>query len=144
MLVRYNPFRGMLRRDRALPTLWDKTFFEPWRGVGDFFREAPKIEVQEEKDKYLLRAELPGYDKDEVKVEVHDGNLTLRAEHKDEKWDQDEEKGWRSIETRSSNFFRSIPLPEDVVADKIDGKLEKGVLRLTMPRDRKQVPGQGD
>ena len=53
---------------------------------------------------------------------------------RDEKWDQDEDEGWRSIETRRGSYSRSIALPEDVEADKIKATMKKGVLRLTLPK----------
>ena len=136
MLVRYRPFRQMRRRDEYLPSLWNHDFF------GDFFHnfhslermEEPKIEVKENDKNYLVRGEFPGYGKDEVKAEIVDGVLKLHAEHKDEKWDQNEEEGWRSIETRSGSYTRSFALPEDVNQDKVKAKMKDGVLRITLPR----------
>jgi HSP20 family protein len=136
MLTRYNPFRGRLRRRGAIPRLWDEDFFDSlWRGFEDTSLQHPRMEMKEEDGKYLLRAELPGFDKDEVKVEVEDDMIRLQAEHKEEKWDQDEDEGWRSIETRRGSFYHTIPLPEDVQADKAEAKMKDGVLRLTLPKD---------
>lgn len=135
MLTRYNPFRALRRRE-TLPRLWDEDFFDPlWRGFEDMNFEHPRVEMKEEKGKYLLRAEFPGFDRDEVKVEVEDDWIRLRAEHKEEKWDQNGEEGWRSIETRRGSFHRTFPLPEDVAADKAEAKMKDGVLRLTLPKD---------
>lgn len=142
MLVRYNPFRSLWSRPSLLPSLFDDDFvgFFP-RVFGDFLRlDEPKLEWVEKEKNYLIRAEFPGYEKDEVKAEVVDGVLRLRAEHKEEKWDQNEEEGWRSIETRTGHYSRSIPLPEDVVVDKIKAEMKNGVLRMTLPRDPKKAP----
>ncbi len=141
MLVRYRPFRAMRRRDEYLPSLWNHDF------LGDFlenFRdvnkktEEPKIEVKEDENNYLVRGEFPGYGKDEVKAEIVDGVLKLLAEHKDEKWDQDEEEGWRSIETQSGSYTRSFALPEDVMEEKVNATMKDGVLRITLPRAPKK------
>ena len=126
----------MRRRDEYLPSLWNHDFF------GNFLEnfhnhesvEEPKIEVKENDKNYLVRGEFPGYGKDEVKAEIVDGVLKLHAEHKDEKWDQSEEEGWRSIETRSGSYTRSFALPEDVNQDKVKAKMKDGVLRMTLPR----------
>jgi HSP20 family protein len=135
-LERYNPFRNKLRKRESMPRVWDEDFFDRlWRGFDDLYLDSPRIEVKEQKDKYLIRAEMPGFEKDEVNAQVEDGMLRLRAQHKDEKWDQDEEKGWRSIETRAGSFYRTVPLPEDVVTEKIKADMKNGVLRLTLPRD---------
>jgi HSP20 family protein len=140
MLIRYRPFRSLLHRDAYFPGLWNHDFF------GDLlesFRtnrmEEPKLEVKENKKNYLVRGEFPGFGKDEVKAEIVDGVLRLHAEHKDEKWDQDEEQGWRSIETRSGSYTRSLPLPEDVMTEKVKAEMKDGVLRITLPRDSKQA-----
>ena len=141
MLVRYRPFRAMRRRDEYLPSLWNHDF------LGDFlenFRdvnkktEEPKIEVKEDENNYLVRGEFPGYGKDEVKAEIVDGVLKLLAEHKDEKWDQDEQEGWRSIETQSGSYTRSFALPEDVMEEKVNATMKDGVLRITLPRAPKK------
>jgi HSP20 family protein len=140
MLVRYRPFRAMRRRDEYLPNLWNHDF------LGDFFEnfrdlkkmEEPKIEVKENDKNYLVRGEFPGYGKDEVKAEIVDGVLKLHAERKDEKWDQSEEEGWRSIETQSGSYTRSFALPEDVEEDKVKAKMKDGVLRITLPRAPKK------
>jgi|YNPNPStandDraft_1061719.scaffolds.fasta_scaffold45802_2 HSP20 family protein len=137
MLVRYNPFTSLFRRERLFPRFFEDDYFASlWKGFGDLFVDEPKVEFKETKNNYLVRAEFPGYDKDEIKAEVVDHTLTLQAEHKEEKWDQDEKEGWRSIETRQGSFYRSIPLPDDVKVDGIKAELKNGVLRLTLPRDQ--------
>ena len=136
MLVRYSPFRALRRREDYFPSLWNHDLF------GDFFenfrdlrREEPKVEMTENKKSYLVRGEFPGFGKDEVKAEIVDGMLKLHAKHKDEKWDQNEEEGWRSIETRSGSYTRSFGLPEDVMTEKVKAEMKDGVLRITLPRD---------
>ncbi len=148
MLVRYNPFRALQRRDYDLPSLWDTDFFSDlWEGFLPSFpafpslfkMDEPRIEVKENKKNYLIRGEFPGFGKDEVKAEIVDGVLRLHAEHKEEKWDQDEDEGWRSIETRRGSYTRSIPLPDDVVTDKVKAEMKNGVLRITLPKDPKKA-----
>ncbi len=151
MLVRYSPRRSLVRRGPLLPSLWDEDLFgfsSLFKGLENIKMEEPKIEFKENKKNYLLRAEFPGFDKDDIKAEVVDGVLTLRAEHNDEKWDQDENEGWRSIETSKGGYTRSFKLPEDVAPDEIKAEMKKGVLRMTLPRKEeakesaKQIPVQ--
>ena len=139
MLVRYNPFRALQRREDFLPSLWDHDFFADFfNSFSDLRVEEPKIEMKENKKNYLIRGEFPGYGKDEVKAEIVDGVLKLHAEHKEEKWDQDEDEGWRSIETRRGSYTRSFALPEDILEDKIKAEMKDGVLRITLPKDPKK------
>ncbi len=138
MLIRYNPFRHLVRREDLAPAMWnwDDDFFDNFLNkVNDLNMEAPKIDVKENKKNYLIRGEFPGFDKDEIKAEVVDDRLTLRAEHKDEKWDQNEDEGWRSIETHQGAYTRSFMLPEDVAIDKVKATMKDGVLRITLPKE---------
>ncbi len=140
MLIRYNPLRQWVRREDLAPAMWNRPddFFGNFLNkVNDLNLEAPKIEVKENEKNYLIRGEFPGFDKDEIKAEVVDDRLTLRAEHKEEKWDQNEDEGWRSIETQQGAFTRSFILPEDVAIDKVKAKMKDGVLRITLPREPK-------
>jgi len=141
MLVRSRPYRHPARRSGFFPSLWDDSFFtDLWNGFrGDGLQE-PRIDLTENEKNYLVRAEFPGFDKDDIKAEVKEGVLTLHAETRDETWDQNEDEGWRSIETRRGSTRRSIVLPEDVEVDKIQATMRKGVLRLTLPRRAEKAP----
>ena len=139
MLVRYRPFRALQRREPYFPSLWNHDFFSDFfENFMDAKLEEPKLTVKESEKNYLVRGEFPGYGKDEIKAEIVGGVLNLQAERKDEKWDQDEEEGWRSIETHSGSYTRSFALPEDVLADKAKAEMKDGVLRITLPREPKK------
>ena len=139
MLVRYRPFRALRRREDYFPSLWNHDFFGDFlQNFRDLKTEEPKIELKENDKNYLVRGEFPGYGKDEVNAEIVDGVLKLHAEHRDEKWDQSEDEGWRSIETHHGSYTRSFVLPEDVIEDKVKAEMKDGVLRITLPRDPKK------
>ena len=139
MLVRYRTHHHPIRREAYFPSLWNDTVFKNfWKGFKDQKGEELKVEVSENKKSYLVRAEFPGFGRDDIKVELEDGVLTLHAETKDEKWDQDEDEGWRSIETQKGSFHRRLRLPEDVDEESIKAKMNKGVLRLTLPKSQEK------
>jgi len=138
MLVRYNPLRALVAHRRE-PRFLDEPFLPTlWGDLGNLIGPETNLVVKEEKKNYLIQADLPGYAPEEVTAELKDGVLTLRAEHNDEKWDQNEKEGWRSIETRRGAFYRSIPLPEDVNPEEIKAEVKNGVLRITLPKDSKK------
>ncbi len=101
----------------------------------------PAISVAEQDDHYIVRAELPGVEPDEVKVEVRDNRLVLEGERKLK--DEEEQREAQETEIRYGRFFRSIPLPERVMADRARAKFENGILEITMPvheqTGRKQI-----
>src|SRR5579859_8111059 len=88
---------------------------------------SPQIEVCERDGKLHVCADLPGLDKDDVRVEFMENNLTIEGERRSE--ERDERNGWS--ERSYGRFFRSIPLPDGVNADTAKASFENGVLDIT-------------
>ncbi|PIN00261.1 hypothetical protein CDL12_15454 [Handroanthus impetiginosus] len=90
---------------------------------------------------HIFKINVPGYSKEEVKVQVEDGNiLVIRAEGGKEETSQEKEKDvvWHVAERRSlgkGDFSREIELPEDVKVDQIKAQVENGVLTVVVPKD---------
>ncbi len=91
----------------------------------------PPIEVLERDDKLVVRAELPGLSKDDVKVEVTDDLLTIAGERREER--EETREGYRHSERRYGRFSRSVPLPEGVRPEDVKCTFQNGVLEITMP-----------
>jgi len=94
-------------------------------------RWTPDIEAFERKGEFVVRADLPGMTKDNVKVEVLDGELMIQGERKEEK--EQKEKGYYAAEGSYGAFYRAIPLPEGVKADEAKASFKDGVLEIAMP-----------
>jgi HSP20 family protein len=92
---------------------------------------APPIEVLERDDKLVVRAELPGLSKDDVKVEVTDDLLTIAGERREER--EETREGYRHSERHYGHFSRSVPLPEGVNSEDVRCTFQNGVLEITMP-----------
>jgi len=92
---------------------------------------APPIEVLERDDRLVVRAELPGLSKDDVKVEVTDDLLTIAGERREEREETGE--GYRHSERRYGRFSRSVSLPEGVSPEDVRCTFQNGVLEITMP-----------
>ena len=107
----------------------------PFAGFADFEREmwAPKIEVHKNNGDMTIRAELPGMKREDIKVEVADGALTLSGERKEET-EEKKEDFYRS-EFNYGSFFRRIPLPEGTRPENATAKFDNGVLEVmvTLP-----------
>jgi HSP20 family protein len=114
--------RELLRREAGLiPAEW-----------------SPRIDVKEQDGKLVVRADLPGLSKDDVKVEVTDDQLTVRGERKQEK--KEEREGYSYSECSYGSFYRAIPLPEGVDAAKATAEFHNGVLEVAMPAPRTKAP----
>jgi HSP20 family molecular chaperone IbpA len=98
----------------------------------------PKVDVVENKESYELTAELPGFKKDDVTVQIQDGvlQLTANAETKETK----DEVQWLLRERRTQTFQRSFRLPRDVDGEAISAEFRDGLLVLTLPKKEESKP----
>lgn len=92
----------------------------------------PPVDVYEEKDRYVVRADLPGVDPEGIEVTAEKGILTLRGERKAEKREQHD--GYERVERVMGSFTRRFALPENVQADAIKAKFTHGVLEVSIPK----------
>lgn len=103
-----------------------------WSGLGaDLTTWSPALEVFRRDDRLVIRADLPGLTKDDVKVEVTDDTVTIRGERRQEQ--EERRAGYYHSERSYGYFCRSIPLPEGAEADKAEANFRDGVLEITMP-----------
>jgi HSP20 family protein len=101
---------------------------------------APAIDVAEEKDNYVVKAELPGLSKDDVSVTLEDNYLTIRGEKKPES--EDKGANYHHKERTYGSFSRTIGLPTTVDAQKISAQFKDGVLQVTLPKSEAAKPKQ--
>jgi HSP20 family protein len=93
---------------------------------------SPAVDVVEDKEAMVVRAELPGLKREEVDVSIDGNVLTLRGERKFER--EEEGKRYHHVERSYGSFVRCFQLPTTVDAEKIDAKLADGVLTLRIPK----------
>lgn len=98
----------------------------------------PQVDITENDQIYLLKAELPGIDKKDISIKIEKGVMTIEGEKKVE---QKHEKGkFYHYERSCGKFSRSFTLPEDADSGKIEAKMENGVLNLNIPKAEKAKP----
>ena len=98
------------------------------------------VDLYQDKNAFTLRAELPGFRKEDIGVEVADGILTVTAHQKSE--DKSDNKTNGSATTQERRVSRAISLPENLDADKIQAAYENGVLTVTLPKREEVKPKQ--
>jgi len=98
----------------------------------------PTIDVEDGKDSIHVKAEIPGIDEKDLDVRIKNNTLILSGEKKEEK--KEEKKNYVYTERKFGSFYRSIDLPEGVIADKIKATFKKGVLSIDIPKDEKVKP----
>ena len=114
---------------RNLWTDFDKMF-------DDFFNEAPttlkmKVDILDQEDKYVVEAELPGFNKEEINISLKDDYLTISVEHKEEK--EDANGKYLRRERSAASYKRSFYI-ENIKEDEITAAFENGVLKLDLPK----------
>lgn len=128
--------------------------WDPWSEFGDFERamnrvfgdlyptrtEYPSINVWTGKDDVVLTAELPGLEPDDLDISVQENILTLRGTPKEREREPKEGEIVHRRECARAAFSRSWRLPFEVDGDKVDAKLENGILKLRLPRSEASKP----
>ena len=100
---------------------------------------APEVELREEGNQLRVCVDLPGVSKDNVKVDLREGMLTIEGERREERTEGGEQQGFRRSERRYGSFYRSIALPEGADAEKAEARMKEGVLEITVPITQKQT-----
>ncbi|MBE3577817.1 MAG: Hsp20/alpha crystallin family protein [Limnochordales bacterium] len=103
--------------------------------MSDMFRSLqsfPPIDVQETDTAYVISADLPGFDKNQLQLWIDENVLTIKGQQ-DEIY-REERGGYLRQERRTGSFVRHIPLPDDIEPEGIRAEFDKGVLRITVPR----------
>lgn len=129
----FNPFDSLQREvDRVFGEFNRGLPFPELRSESGALWMTPKIDISEEDTFLAVTAELPGVEEKDIDVTVEKGSLTIKAEKKVEK--DEETKNYHVVERSYGMFQRSIPLPFEADADKVEAKFENGVLTVSMPK----------
>jgi HSP20 family protein len=124
-------FRNDFFTDRFLtPRFFDDDFFENSIGT-------PPANIVETSKEFKLDLSVPGMKKDDFKIDVEDGVLTITSEREEEK--NETEKNYRRREFSYSSFTRTFSLPDNVDENKINAKYDNGMLQITIPKNEMSV-----
>lgn len=133
-IVLRDPFREF----EDMSTKLGRFFSQPYlrRTVeddGGFFADfSPAVDVQETDKEYIVKADLPDVKKEDVKVGIEDGVLTLEGERKQEK--EEKNKKFHRVERAYGKFVRRLALPTEVDAQKVAAEFKDGVLNVRLPK----------
>ena len=98
----------------------------------------PRVDVFEREGTLVVKAELPGVKKDDIDLQITDGDLVLRAERREER--EVTEENWYRMERSSGSLYRRLPMPEGVQTEQIQAALTDGVLEVTIPKPQEKEP----
>ncbi len=142
-IVRWlDPFRDLSSIQERMNQIFEDALSRS-RGRDEGLRTGmwtPAVDIYENNDSVVVKAELPGVEKDQISVEVKDGILTMRGERKFEK--EVKEESYHRIERSYGSFQRSFSLPVSVNQDKVTARFQDGVLEVKLPKKEQAKPKQ--
>lgn len=135
---------ALIRFERPMSTL--STLFDDFFGTNAYESvnrqltgtSWPKVDIEENDAGYSIHADLPGLDKEAVKITVENGTLLIEGEKKSE--NKREKDRYYHLERSYGKFSRSFALPDEVDAQKISASMKNGVLELTLPKSEQAKP----
>lgn len=139
-LVRWEPARELDSLQSDMNRLFDSFFGrrEAGRAANGTGRWVPAMDLVETDDHLVLRADLPGLEREDVEIEAKDGVLTVSGERKAEH--EEKSEGYHRVERSFGRFSRSLGLPRDVQPDDVKASFENGVLEVKVPKPEERKP----
>ena len=141
-LMRWSPMRGLLGWRNNMDSFFDDFFYPARRSAEDevLWNWNPAVDIFEEQDSIVIKAELPGVKKEGITVDVKGRVLTLKGERSADN-EVKEEKYYRR-EMTFGRFERAFTLPVDVDPEAINAEYSDGVLKITVPKPESHKPKQ--
>lgn len=133
-IIRWDPFREMSNLDDQFARLWRNVA----EGRGRQESWLPAVDVFDQEDAVVLKAELAGMDPDDIDISVEDNVLTIKGERRFEE-KLDEERYYR-VERRFGSFQRSLALPQGVKPEDIAASYDDGILEVRVPKAEEEKP----
>lgn len=141
-LVRYEPFGLFNKFQEELNRL----------GLADQYRNSldgdnssvvtshwrPSVDIREEKDRYVILADLPGVDPKDIEITMEKGVLTIKGERESE--EKESHEGYSRVERVRGTFYRRFSLPDSADAENIEASGKNGVLEIVLPKLQKVQP----
>lgn len=125
------PWRDLSQMQRMLDRWWGDLPAAK-AGTGSTVNFSPSCEVSEDKAAYHFKFDLPGLSKEAVKIEIHDNQLTVTGDRREEK--KEDTKRYHFSEMSYGTFMRTFTLPANIDAEKVEAKFENGVLNISVAK----------
>jgi HSP20 family protein len=140
-LTRWDPFKEMDETHSRLAKIFGLS--QPRFGNGGqelmtIAEWAPSVDIIEDEKEWLVKADLPEVKKEDVKVTVENGVLTITGERRLEKEEKD--KKYHRVERSYGSFFRSFTLPDAADSPKVSAEFKEGVLKVHLPKSERAKP----
>ncbi len=137
-LMRYEPMGLLEQLRREMERMYGDRGSSDEANIATSSDWVPAVDIKEEKDCFIIKADLPGIDPKDIEIHAEGGMLTIRGERESEK--KENRTGYKRIERTYGSFFRRFTLPDTADTDKITAKGNNGVLEIRVPKQDKVMP----
>ncbi|KAA3602169.1 MAG: Hsp20/alpha crystallin family protein [Calditrichaeota bacterium] len=138
-IIRWNPEKSLFNFEKEMNNLLDN--FGIFRKNDEAFDNAvwsPLTDIVEEKDNFVLRLDLPGLNREDVKINFTNNTLSVSGERKFE--NETKDKNYHRVERAYGKFYRSFTLPKEVKQEEIDANFKNGQLTISIPKAEEAKP----
>lgn len=145
-LEKWHPLKELEHMKREMDRLWEeffpastRSFLGPWRrSHGEEGVAVPLVDVIDRGDEVVVKAEMPGVDKDHIDISIHENTLTIKGEIKKEK--EYKEEDYYLTERTYRSYARTLNIPVKINPDKVKANLREGILEIHLPKSEDTRP----
>lgn len=136
-LVKWDPFVELEDVSKHLNRIFGRfpSRAEPSRELLTMADWTPSVDISETDTAYVIKGEIPGVNKEDVRINIEAGMITIRGERKQEKEEKD--KKFHRIERSYGSFMRSFRLPDNVDETAVRAEFKDGMINVTLPKSAK-------
>jgi HSP20 family protein len=134
-----NPWSSML--DRRFPR--EIGILRPYAMEEGTLSRTPLVDMVDSGDRYNLRLEVPGIDKDNIQLNATEDAIEISGEQSEEESNEDKGHNYIYNERSYKSFYRSIPIPEEILPSKISARMNNGILQIEIPKKAPNRPAGG-
>ncbi len=134
----------MLSLRDMMGRLMENAFISPDQWFGDYYSgmRLPAVDVSEDQNEYVVRAELPGWRPEDIEITSQGDTITIKGQLQEGNQPEGDNTRYHHREMRRTSFERSITLPNEVRADQARADFENGILTLHLPKSEEAKPRQ--
>lgn len=142
-IERWDPLKDLVQLRDTMNRMFTDALARSSAGAGDLSTAAawtPPLDLFEEPERYVLRADLPGVDSEDLEIRIEDGRLTLRGQRRSE--DDTARDGYLRAERPRGPFTLQLALPPSIDSGQIEARQRNGVLEVVLPKRRVDAPAK--
>lgn len=137
-LMRQDPWRVVTQLHRDLDRVFGAPILQGDDAASAVANWAPAVDIREEPQQFVLHADLPGVQAEDIEVSLEQGILTVRGQRKLE--NREEQDGYRRVERVGGEFFRRFSLPDTADSQSVKARFTNGVLEVVIPKQQQVLP----